>query len=99
VVSNSSSAISRRLTDLTRAHPADRTLENLLRALTAKLDLCARLPVYEYEAATEGHPSTATAFESLAAVERESFDQLLRCLSGYLAESAPKSKEADGCSS
>jgi hypothetical protein len=77
---------SRRLSDLTAAHPADRTLENLLRTLTAKLDLCARLPVFEYEADAEGHHASAEAFERLGAAERHAFDELLRNLRRHLDE-------------
>jgi hypothetical protein len=76
----------RRLSDLTAAHPADRTLENLLRTLTAKLDLCARLPVFEYEADAEGHHASADAFERLAMAERHAFDELLRNLRRHLDE-------------
>jgi hypothetical protein len=86
----------RRLSDLSAAHPADRTLENLLRTLTAKLDLCARLPVYEYEADSEGHPASAEAFQQLGAYERRSFDELLQCLRRHLDEAPPASKEAHG---
>jgi hypothetical protein len=86
----------RRLSDLSAAHPADRTLENLLRTLTAKLDLCARLPVYEYEADSEGHHSSAAAFQQLGAYEREMFDELLQSLRRHLDEAPPASKEAHG---
>jgi rubrerythrin len=87
VVSDPSSPrSSRRLSDLTAAHPADRTLENLLRTLTAKLDLCARLPVFEYEADAEGHHASAEAFERLAMAERHAFDELLRNLRDHLDE-------------
>jgi len=74
------------LSDLAAAHPADRTLENLLRTLTAKLDLCARLPVFEYEADSEGHAASADAFQQLARSERHTFDDLLRCLRRHLDE-------------
>jgi hypothetical protein len=76
----------RRLSDLSAAHPADRTVENLLRTLTAKLDLCARLPVYEYEADSEGHYASASAFQQLGVTERRTFDELLRCLRAHLDE-------------
>jgi hypothetical protein len=62
-------------------------MQNLLVLLSAKLELCARLPVYEYEAGSEGHPACADTFHKLADVERESFDRLLVCLQGHLAES------------
>jgi hypothetical protein len=77
---------SRKLSDLTAAYAADRTLENLLRTLTAKLDLCARLPVFEYEADSEGHRADADAFERLGIAERRSFDELLRSLRRHLDE-------------
>jgi hypothetical protein len=87
-VSTDSSDVSRRLSDLRRAQPADSTMQNLLVLLSAKLELCARLPVYEYEAGSEGHPACAETFHKLADVERESFNQLLGCLQHHL-ESRP----------
>ena len=86
---------SRRLSDLSAAHPADRTLENLLRTLIAKLDLCARLPVYEYEADSEGHYAGATAFHELGEAERRSFADLLRCLRVHLDELDHPREETD----
>jgi hypothetical protein len=76
----------RRLSELARTHPADRTLQNLLGALTAKLEMCSRLPVYEYEAASEGHDASAVAFHELAEMERRSFRNLLTCLRVHLDE-------------
>ena len=64
------SETTRRLTDLRRAQPADATLRNLLRVLDSKLDLCATLPVYEWEARSEGFEEAAAAFRSLADAER-----------------------------
>jgi hypothetical protein len=64
--------------------PADSTLENLLRTLTAKLEMCSRLPVYEYEASSEGHEASAMAFHQLAEVERRTFSNLLDCLRLHL---------------
>jgi hypothetical protein len=85
VVSESSQpSFAHRLSDLSRAHPADRTLENLLRTLTAKLDLCARLPVYEYEAHAEGHDASAHAFHELAVLENRTFKDLLVSLEQHL---------------
>jgi hypothetical protein len=81
------SAAARRLSDLRRAQPADTTLQNLLGLLNAKLDLCARLPVFEYEAGSDGHDACAAAFRDLAAVERHSFHELLVCLRAHLNES------------
>jgi hypothetical protein len=87
---------SRRLSDLSAAHPADRTLENLLRTLTAKLDLCARLPVFEYEADTDGHPACADAFHQLGLSERRSFEDLLDCLRQHLEEGLALRREDRG---
>ena len=44
-----------RLSDLRLAHAAGATLQNLLSALSAKIDACSRLKVFEYEAGSEGH--------------------------------------------
>jgi hypothetical protein len=83
-----------RLSDLTRAHPADRTLQNLLGILNAKLDLCARLPIYEYEAASEGFGAPAATFNELMATERRSFEQVLACLREHLDAVATRDEEA-----
>jgi hypothetical protein len=85
VVSNVSST-RQRLSEMARVQPADRTLQNLLSVLTAQLDMCCRLPVYEYEAATEGHEASAVAFHELCEVERRSFNNLLTCLRLHLDE-------------
>jgi hypothetical protein len=81
-----------RLSDLRRAQPADSTMRNLLVLLTAKLEPCAQLPVYEYEAATAGHPACAEAFSRLAEVERQSFNELLGCLRGHI-DASPQEEE------
>jgi hypothetical protein len=85
VVSNVPSS-GHRLSELARVQPADRTLQNLLSALTAQLDMCSRLPVYEYEAASEGHEASAVAFHEVCEVERRSFHNLLTCLRLHLDE-------------
>jgi hypothetical protein len=74
----------RRLTDLRRAQPTDATLRNLLGVLTAKLELCASLPVYEWEAGSEGHEDCAAAFRSLAEAERQSCNDVLNRLREHL---------------
>ena len=76
----------RRLSDLRKAQPGDPTLQNLLGLLSAKLDLCARLPIYEYEAGSQGYETCARAFRRLAEVERESFNEVLVCLRHHLDE-------------
>jgi hypothetical protein len=93
VVSNTSST-GRRLSDLARVHPADRTLQNLLGTLSAKLELCSRLPIFEYEASSEGHTVCATAFQDLAAIERQSFNDLLLCLRQHLDATVPDPRTA-----
>jgi hypothetical protein len=77
---------SRRLSDVSRAHPGDVTLQNLLGVLVTKLDSCRRLPIFEYEAGSEGHAACAKAFRELADAERESVNELLTCLQQHLAE-------------
>jgi hypothetical protein len=77
---------SRRLSDVSRAHPGDVTLQNLLGVLVAKLDTCRRLPIYEYEAGSEGYAVCSQAFRRLADAERESVNQLLACLQDHLVE-------------
>jgi hypothetical protein len=78
-----------RLSDLRAAHAASATLQNLLSALSAKIDACSRLKVFEYEAGSEGHPHCAAAFRTLAEIERESFQALLTCLREHLDEVSP----------
>jgi hypothetical protein len=73
-----------RLAELRSAQPCDTTLQNLLSILSAKLDLSARLPVYEYEADTEGFPEAASFMSALASAERESVQDLLRSLRTHL---------------
>ena len=55
-----------RLSDLRNVHASGATLQNLLSALSAKIDACSRLKVFEYEAGSEGHVQCAAAFRSLA---------------------------------
>jgi hypothetical protein len=74
----------RRLSDLRRDLPGDATLENLLEVVRAKRELCARLPVFEYEADTQGHQTCVDAFRRLAAMERESFREILLCLRRHI---------------
>jgi hypothetical protein len=78
-----------RLSDLRRAQAADVTLENLLSAITGKIQDCARLAVFEYEAGNEGHTELALAFRGLGEIERESFRTLLDHLRRHLNELPP----------
>ena len=82
--SSQESSAARRLNDLRRDLPGDATLQNLLDVLRSKRELCARLPVFEYEAGTQGHERCAEAFRRLADVERESFADMLLCLRRHI---------------
>jgi hypothetical protein len=73
-----------RLSDLRRGQPADTTLRNLLGVLSAKLELCASLPVYEWEAGSEGHTTCALAFRHLADMERRTCNDVLEQLRQHL---------------
>lgn len=73
-----------RLAALRRAHPADATLQNLLSILTAKLDLSTRLPVFEYEADSDGFAETASFLSALASAERESVQDVLASLRQHI---------------
>ena len=86
-----------------RGDPGDATLQNLLGVLSAKLDLCARLPVFAFEAGNAGNESCALAFRRLADTERRSFDELLACLKTHLEAASEQngvleisSRAADG---
>jgi hypothetical protein len=77
-----------RLAELRRAHPHDATLQNLLAVLSVKLDLSARLPVFEYEADSEGFADTASFLSSLASAERDSLQDVLTSLRHHLDRTA-----------
>jgi hypothetical protein len=83
------------ISDLRGAQPADATLQNLLGVLSAKLELCSRLPIYEYEAGNEGHELPAAAFRRLAEIERQSFNELLECLHRHLDDTAGQPREVE----
>ena len=73
-----------RLAELRSAQPCDTTLQNLLSILTAKLDLSTRLPVFEYEADSEGFTEAASFLSALASAERESVQDVVRSLRAHL---------------
>lgn len=85
---------SSRLSDLTAAMPADRTLQNLLGLVSSKLEVCSRLPIFEYEAASEGHEASAAVFREIAEQERRSFSNLLDCLRLQLDRHRDRESEA-----
>jgi hypothetical protein len=78
-----------RLSDLARARPGDRTFENLLRALSAQMDLCSSMTVFRYEAQLEGHRAAVDAFDKVSRTERCAFEQLVACLQEHLEERRP----------
>jgi hypothetical protein len=84
-----------RLSNLRRAQAADATLENLLSAITGKIQDCARLAVFEYEAGNEGHTDLALAFRDLGDIERDSFRTLLDHLRRHLNELPSERTEAE----
>ena len=86
----------RRLTNLRRAQPADATLKNLLGVVSAKLELCASLPVYEWEADSEGYHESALAFRSLAEAERRSCADVLDRLREHLELRTTSGESARG---
>jgi hypothetical protein len=90
VLDRDDSTAVRRLNELRATMPADHTLQNLLGLLNAKLDLCSKLPIYEYEAASQGHRHCVAAFQRLAEYERSSFDEILATLRVHLDATAPK---------
>lgn len=83
------SSAARRLNDLRAAQPGDPTLQNLLNVLSAKLELCSRLPIYEYEAGSQGLDVCAEAFHTLAETERRSFNEILAALRHHLDDTRP----------
>jgi hypothetical protein len=85
-----------RLSDLRRAQAADASLENLLNAITGKIQDSARLAVFEYEAGNEGHEALAVAFRALGEIERESFRTLLDHLRRHLNEVQDEPAPATG---
>jgi hypothetical protein len=92
VIQHGDTSASRRLSDVSRAHPGDVTLQNLIGVLAVKLDSCRRLPILEYEAGSEGHVACAKAFRELAEVERHSVNQLITCLQQHLVDTEPERK-------
>ncbi len=93
------SSTTQRLAELRSAQPCDTTLQNLLNNLNAKLDLSARLPVYEYEADSEGFPEAASFMSALASAERESVHDVLRSLRMHLETTSGRFASSSGSSS
>src|ERR687895_2518424 len=83
-------APSRRIGELRRMQPADATTKNLLALLTAKLELCEGLPVWEWEAGNEGHREQAVGFRALADAERRSCVDIMEWLREHLERTAER---------
>jgi hypothetical protein len=81
---------SRRIGELRRMQPADATMRNLLALLTTKLEICAGLPVWEWEAGNEGHREQAAGFRALAAAERRSCIDIMDWLREHLERTAER---------
>jgi hypothetical protein len=79
---------STRIGELRRMQPADATMRNLLALLTTKLEICAGLPVWEWEAGNEGHSEQAADFRALAAAERRSCIDIMDWLREHLERTA-----------
>jgi hypothetical protein len=94
VIRSEDNDATQRLSTLRRAQPADATLRNLLGVLNAKLELCARLPVYEWEAQHAGQDGCARAFGKWAEAEHRSCAEVLDCLREVLAQQAPVPQQA-----
>jgi hypothetical protein len=86
---------SRRIGELRRMQPGDATLKNLLALLTAKLELCEGLPVWEWEAGNEGHRERAAGFRALAADERRACMDIMEWLREHLERRAATTTERE----
>ena len=83
---------SRRIGELRRMQPADATMKNLLALLTAKLELCEGLPVWEWEAGHEGHREQAAGFRTLADAERRSAVDIMDRLREHLERTLERNR-------
>jgi hypothetical protein len=73
-----------RLADLRRQRPGDATLRDLLEILGSKLELCRRLPVYQYDAAHDGFDACAAELAELIVMERRMCERVVEMLHGHL---------------
>jgi hypothetical protein len=93
---SSTRSVAERITELRGAQPADTTVRNLLAALTAKLDLSSRLPVYELEAHEDGCEACAALFQRLTMSEHQAVSALLDGLRDHLEHHMTASTNGDG---
>ena len=78
--SNRGAATATALSDLRGPRPVDAAVENLLVALTAKLEMHSRLRVWAHEAARNGCAECVRTFKSVADSDRAQIDELLTAL-------------------
>jgi rubrerythrin len=72
--------------ELTGAVPADWTLQNLLRAVSARLEALEQYRVFEFQAVNDGYAECAAVFRKVAEDERRSLQTLIDCLRAHLAQ-------------
>jgi rubrerythrin len=64
--------------------PVPNTIHNLVQTLSTKLDSAARYGLYVEDARKDGHDDCAEVFDRLAGRERESIQDLVRCLEKHI---------------
>lgn len=79
--------------DLRAGQGVDQTLQNLMRALTLKLELRSRYRVFEFEATQDGHSETARLFRELWLLEGEQIAELMDGLRRQLGQSDTRRRE------
>jgi hypothetical protein len=72
------------LNELRGPRPIEPSIENLLVAITAKVELHSRLRVWAHEATRAGCPECVRLFKTLADSDRTQIDQLLAGLRHHL---------------
>jgi rubrerythrin len=72
--------------DLIReTRPVENSVHNLIQTLSVKLDSAVRYRLYEEDAREDGFDDSAELFGRLEQQERDSIDELMRCLRDQLA--------------
>jgi hypothetical protein len=85
--------VSDSIQDLRAGQGVDQTLQNLMRALTLKLELRSRYRVFEFEATQDGHSETARLFRELWLLEGEQIAELMDGLRRQLGQSDTRRRE------
>jgi hypothetical protein len=76
--------MSRTIREIRADHAGSETLAHLVSLVDEKLELAARLKLYEYDAGEEGLSDCARAFQHAAEIEREHVQTLLELLCDHL---------------